>query len=96
MDEMFPSVRMRRLRGLKLIKENRLSIDDLILPLFIDENIEGRNKNPINSMPGQHRFSIEAAVKEVSEARSLGIKSVLLFGIPRKKDETGSEAFNYD
>jgi len=93
---MFPTVRMRRLRNLKLLRETRLSIDDLILPLFIDENLEGETKKPINSMPGQYRFSIESAVKEVSEARSLGIKSVLLFGIPRKKDETGSEAFNYD
>ncbi|MEA1957355.1 MAG: porphobilinogen synthase [Euryarchaeota archaeon] len=91
---MFPTVRMRRLRKLKLIRETQLSTDDLILPLFIDENIEGENKKPIDSMPGQYRFSIEGAVKEVSEARSLGIKSVLLFGIPRKKDETGSEAFN--
>ena len=92
MIEMFPAVRMRRLRTLKLIKETRLSTDDLILPLFIDENIA--EKMPIESMPGQYRFSIERAVKEVSEARSLGIKSVLLFGIPTKKDETGSEAFN--
>jgi porphobilinogen synthase len=92
--KMFPAVRMRRLRSLKLIKETRLSIDDLILPMFIDENIEGETKKPIDSMPGQYRFSIEEAVKEVSDARSLGIKSVLLFGIPRKKDAMGSEAFN--
>jgi porphobilinogen synthase len=91
---MFPAVRMRRLRSLKLIKETWLSTDDLILPLFIDENIEGENKKPIDSMPGQYRFSIEGAVKEILEAHSLGIKSVLLFGIPAKKDETGSEAFN--
>jgi len=83
---------MRRLRTLKLIQETRLSTDDLILPLFIDENIAG--KAPIESMPGQYRFSIERALKEVSEAHSLGIKSVLLFGIPTRKDETGSEAFN--
>ena len=93
---MFPAVRMRRLRKLKLIRETLLSIDDLILPLFIDESIEGENKKPINSMPGQYRFSIEGAVKEVSEAHSMGIKSVLLFGISEqaRKDETGSEAFN--
>ena len=65
MTGMFPKVRMRRLRGLKLIKETRLSIGDLILPLFIDDNIAGRNKKPIGSMPGQYRFSIEGAVKEV-------------------------------
>jgi len=85
---------MRRLRKLKLIRETQLSTDDLILPLFIDENIEDENKKPINSMPGQYRFSIESVAKEVLEAYSLGIKSVLLFGIPAKKDETGSEAFN--
>ncbi|KAF5415819.1 MAG: Delta-aminolevulinic acid dehydratase [Candidatus Methanophagaceae archaeon] len=89
---MYPAVRMRRLRTLKLIQETRLSIDDLSLPLFIDENIA--DKAPIESMPGQYRFSIESALKEVSEAHSLGIKSVLLFGIPARKDETGSEAFN--
>lgn len=91
--EMFPAVRMRRLRELKLIRETRLSMDDLILPLFVDENIT-ENKKPIDSMPGQYRFSIERAVKEILEAHSMGIKSVLLFGIPRKKDEIGSEAFN--
>jgi porphobilinogen synthase len=91
---MFPTVRMRRLRGLKLIKETRLSINDLILPLFIDETLEGNNKKPINSMPGQYRFSIGGVVKEVLDARSLGIKSVLLFGIPARKDLIGREAFN--
>ena len=93
---MFPTVSMRRLRRLKLIRETRLSTDDLILPRFIDENIESDNKNPINSMPGQYQFSIENAVKEVLEAYSMGIKSVLLFGIPQRKDETGSEAFNLE
>jgi porphobilinogen synthase len=92
--QMFPAVRMRRLRGLKLIKETRLTIDDLILPLFIDETLEGKNKNPIDSMPGQYRFSIEGVEKEVLDARSVGIKSVLLFGIPARKDLIGSEAFN--
>ena len=91
---MFPRVRMRRLRGLKLVRENKLFIDDLILPLFIDEEI--KKKKPIDSMPGQYRFSIEEAIEEVLEARELGIKSVLLFGISEsgKKDEIGSEAFN--
>ena len=94
MQKMFLAVRMRRLRRLKIIKETRLSTADLILPLFIDEKLEGKTKKPIDPMPGQYRFSIDSAVKEVSEARSMGIKSVLLFGIPARKDETGSEAFN--
>ena len=54
---MFPELRMRRLRSLKLIKETRLSKDELILPLFIDEHI-AEGKKPIASMPGQYRFSI--------------------------------------
>lgn len=91
---MYPKVRMRRLRALKLLTESRVAIDDLILPLFIDETITA--KKPIDSMPGQYRHPVEGVVKEVSEARSLGIKSVLLFGIPANKDETGSEAFNND
>jgi len=64
---MFPTVRMRRLRKLKLIRETHHSTDDLTLPLFIDENLEGETKKPIDSMPVQYRFSIEGAVKEVSE-----------------------------
>ncbi|MFZ2070773.1 MAG: porphobilinogen synthase [Halobacteriota archaeon] len=90
----YPAVRMRRLRRLKLIKETRLYTDDLIYPLFIDENIAA--KKPIETMPGQYRFSIDGAVNEVAEAQSLGINSVLLFGIPARKDEYGSEAYNND
>lgn len=92
---MFPRVRLRRLRRWRLIKETQISVDDLILPVFIDETIEGIGKRPVESMPGQYRFSIESAVEEVSEAESLGIKSVLLFGIPapESKDENGSGAY---
>jgi porphobilinogen synthase len=96
MTELFPTVRMRRLRELKLITETRLAVDDLILPIFVDETLEGLHKKPIPSIPGQYRFSIEAAVDEVSEAQSLGIRAALLFGIPRRKDAIGSEAFNED
>lgn len=96
MTEQFPTVRMRRLRELKLITETRLAVDDLILPLFVDETLEGQRKKPIQAMPGQYRCSIEAAVEEVAEAQSLGIGAVLLFGIPRRKDAIGSEAYNED
>ncbi|HDS46200.1 MAG TPA: porphobilinogen synthase [Methanomicrobia archaeon] len=93
---MFPNTRMRRLRELKLLRETRISKDDLILPLFIDENLEGTSKRLIHTMPGQYRYSLEGAVEEVFEARSLGIKSVLLFGLPKRKDSIGSEAYNKD
>ncbi len=72
-----------------------MSKEDLILPLFIDENIAHGSK-PIESMPGQYRHSIEQSVQEVMEARSLGIKTVIIFGIPSRKDEVGSEAYNDD
>ncbi len=90
---MYPELRLRRLRSLKLIKETRVSKEDLILPLFIDENIAHGSK-PIESMPGLYRHSIEHSVHEVMEARSLGIKSIIIFGIPARKDEVGSEAYN--
>jgi len=94
---MFPSVRMRRLRRLNLVRETRLSVEDLILPLFVDETLEGKGeqgRKSIGAMPSQFRFSTDAVVEEVSSALELGIKSFLLFGIPRRKDAVGSEAFN--
>ena len=88
--------RTRRLRKTEnirsLIRENRLHIDDLIYPLFIEEgnNIE----TEIKSMPGIKRFSLDKISKELDEITSLNIKAVLLFGIPSKKDEIGSQTWN--
>ena len=88
--------RTRRLRKTEnirsLIRENRLHIDDLIYPLFIEEgnNIE----TEIKSMPGIKRFSLDKISKELNEITSLNIKAVLLFGIPSKKDEIGSQTWN--
>ncbi len=92
---MFPEYRPRRLRRTEairaLVRETRLSVDDLIYPLFI---IEGKNiKEEIKSMPGIFRFSIDRVFSEVKEALELGIKAFLLFGIPAKKDEVGSSAY---
>ena len=92
----FPDYRPRRLRQNKsfrrMISETRLSIDDLILPLFV---IEGKNvKNPIPSMPGHYQLSIDNLVKTVKEASGLGIPAVILFGIPDKKDPLGTGAYS--
>jgi porphobilinogen synthase len=90
--------RTRRLRKTenirRLVRENRLTIDDLIYPLFIEEgtNIE----TEIVSMPGIKRFSLDRVSKELDEVVSLDIPAVLLFGIPSKKDEIGSETWNDD
>ena len=74
-----------------MIRETHLRPDDLILPLFVRP---GKGlKQPISSMPGHFQLSIDLLIKEVKEAKSLGILGVILFGIPEKKDELGSEAY---
>jgi porphobilinogen synthase len=92
---LFPEYRPRRLRRTEnirsLVRETHLTIDDLIYPLFI---CEGKNiKQEIKSMPEVYRFSIDKALEEIKEATQLGIKAVLLFGIPDKKDEVGTSAY---
>jgi len=90
--------RTRRLRKTenirRLVRENKLTIDDLIYPLFIEEgeNIE----TEIVSMPGIKRFSLDRISKELDEVVALDIPAVLLFGIPSSKDEVGSETWNDD
>ncbi len=92
----YPIKRLRRLRYnplvRDLVRETKLSKDDLIYPLFI---IYGENiKNEVPSMPGVFQLSIENAVEECKELVRLGIKAVILFGIPEHKDEVGSEAYS--
>ncbi|MDL1955576.1 MAG: porphobilinogen synthase [Candidatus Desulfofervidus auxilii] len=94
----FPRYRPRRLRRnenlRRMIRETHLSIDDLIFPLFV---LPGKGiKEPISSMPGNYRFSIDELIKEVKEVYDLGIPAIILFGIPEKKDEFGSEAYAKD
>ena len=94
----FPQYRLRRLRKneifRKMIRETHFRPDNLILPLFVRYG-KGVRK-PISSMPGHFQYSIDLLIKEVREAKSLGILGVILFGIPEKKDEMGSEAFAED
>jgi len=90
--------RPRRLRSSphwrRLVRETSLSVDDLVLPLFVEEGRKGRAE--IGSMPGVWRTSVEELVKDAREAASLGIPAVLLFGIPATKDETGSSGYDPD
>lgn len=75
-----------------LVRENHLHIDDLIYPLFV---VEGKNiRNEITSMPNVFQLSLDNLLPEIEEVVSLGIKSVLLFGIPNEKDECGTGAFH--
>jgi len=92
----FPVHRPRRLRKTpaiqRMVRETTLSPDDLIHPLFV---CEGKGiKEPISSMPGVYRQSIDHAVEDARETWKLHIPAVILFGIPDKKDPMGSEAYN--
>lgn len=87
--------RTRRIRSSsairELVKNVSFSIDELVYPIFIEE---GENiKEEICSMPNQFRFSLDRLEEELTELSDLGIKSLLLFGIPKIKDEIGSGAF---
>lgn len=90
--------RTRRLRQnpaiRSMVRETKLSIDDFIYPLFIVEGAE--IKEEISSMKDVYRFSIDMVLKEIEEISELGIKSILLFGIPNHKDQVGSEAYSSD
>ncbi len=77
-----------------MVRETELSPSDFIYPLFV---VEGRNvRKPVGAMPGVYNLSIDQAVEEAKQAKSLGVPSVILFGIPDKKDAVGSGAYAKD
>jgi len=88
--------RPRRLRKSaairRMVSETSLSVNDLILPLFVDETIS--EPKAVASMPGVSRIPVSAVGKAVEEAAALGIPAVIFFGIPAHKDEIGTEAWN--
>ncbi|SFM05969.1 porphobilinogen synthase [Gracilibacillus orientalis] len=88
--------RHRRLRNStvmrRFVRETDIKVDDLVYPLFV---VEGENvKNEVSSMPGVFQVSLDHLDEEVEELLSLGIPSILLFGVPKEKDEVGSGAFD--
>jgi len=92
---LFPDYRPRRLRQndafRRMIRETKLSVDDLILPLFV---ISGKGvKNPIDSMPGHYQLSIDNLIKTSKKAYELGIPAVMIFGIPDRKDSLATAAY---
>src|SRR5580692_11010337 len=94
----FPTTRLRRLRRSEilrtLVRETRLTPEALVYPLFICPGTGVRKE--VRSMPGVFNLSIDEAVKEVRGARALGVLSVILFGLPEKKDEVATGAWADD
>jgi len=95
-DILKPVFRPRRLRNntliRELVKETKIQTSDLIYPMFITENSD--KKEEIPSMPNIYRFPINQALEEIQNAKELGIRGVLLFGIPSKKDSIASSAYD--
>ncbi len=92
----FPQTRLRRLRELAPLREATrevsLSVSDFVYPLFVTH---GRNvREPIEPMPGVFHLSLDELLPEVADAHELGIRSVMLFGLPQNKDPMGLEAYD--
>ena len=92
----FPDVRLRRLRRTPAIRdlfqETHLSVKDLIAPVFVQEGL--KKPQVIGSMPDIRRLPLEGLAKEIEELSDLGVKAIILFGIPSDKDNKGSAAFD--
>ena len=92
----FPTVRMRRLRRTPalraLVRETRLTPDRFVAPLFV--RLGAGKREPISALPGVSRLSPDEAVAEAQELAGLGVPGVILFGLPQRKDENGSEAWD--
>jgi porphobilinogen synthase len=91
----FPLTRLRRLRSSgalrSLVRETRLDLDSLVLPLFV-----GPSTEPNEALPALSRHSVLDLVEEAEEVAALGVRAVLLFGVPEEKDEEGSAAWEED
>lgn len=98
MNSLFPTVRMRRLRKSEalrnLLRETRVSVDDLIYPIFVEEEIDA--PQPIATMPGISRIPEKKLADEIKAIQKEGIKAVMLFGISHKKDASGSDSWKKD
>ena len=96
--DIFPSVRMRRLRKAPalrdLVRENSVTMNDLILPLFVEEGIDA--PQPISSMPGVDRIPEKKLGAEIKAIAADGVKAVMLFGVSHHKDASGSDSWKED
>jgi porphobilinogen synthase len=87
--------RLRRTATLRrLVRETTLSVDNMVLPLFVDDEASGRR--PISSMPGQYRWSVDRLPEVIEATAGRGIPGVLLFGVPEQKHDDGRGAWDTD
>ena len=96
----FPITRMRRLRKTpqirNILSETKLNPEDFIYPMYFKEDLKDNEKEHIDTMPGQYRYSLDAGIEEAKKLEDLGLSSILIFGIPEKKDDKGSSAYEKD
>lgn len=94
----FPITRMRRLRKSpqirNILRETTLRKENFIYPMFVKEDLKKGQIEPITTMPGENRFSLSSAVEEAKILEEKGLSSILLFGMPSKKDNYGTSAFD--
>jgi len=91
----YPVTRLRRLRAderlRRMVRETRLTADDLIYPVFVTH---GRGvRKAVEAMPGVYNFSVDTLLEELAQARALGVPATIIFGLPCEKDEAASEAY---
>lgn len=96
----FPVTRMRRYRKNSkirdIVRETKLDKEDLIYPIFFKEELEGDEKEPIESMPGEYRYSLNAGIEFAKQLEEKGLKSIIVFGVPlpENKDEVASPDYS--
>lgn len=96
----FPVTRMRRYRKNSkirdIVRETKLDKEDLIYPIFFKEELEGDEKEPIESMPGEYRYSLNAGIEFAKQLEEKGLKSIIVFGVPlpESKDKVASPDYS--
>ena len=96
----FPVTRMRRYRKNSkirdIVRETKLDKEDLIYPIFFKEELQGDGKEPIESMPGEYRYSLNAGIEFAKQLEEKGLKSIIVFGVPlpESKDEVASPDYS--
>ena len=96
----FPVTRMRRYRKNSkirdIVRETKLDKEDLIYPIFFKEELQGDEKEPIESMPGEYRYSLYAGIEFAKQLEEKGLKSIIVFGVPlpESKDEVASPDYS--